>query len=80
MWTNLLSLLVADIFVQACADNVAVIVPVLLVHLEPARDADVRLSFLALLETMLSNDAICKVGAAKCKTTIQHCSQSVSLA
>lgn len=39
----------------------AVIVPVILVHLDPACDADVRLSFLALLETMLGMDAICKV-------------------
>lgn len=37
------------------------IVPVILVHLDPARDADVRLSFLALLETLLGTDEMSKV-------------------
>ncbi|DBA01279.1 TPA: hypothetical protein N0F65_001784 [Lagenidium giganteum] len=45
---------------KACAENMAVIVKVFLPHLEPSRDADVRLAFLALLETMLGNDAIAK--------------------
>ncbi|OWZ19534.1 hypothetical protein PHMEG_0006218 [Phytophthora megakarya] len=42
----------------ACGENLNRIVPVFLVHLEPAQDADVRLAFLALLETMLGTDAI----------------------
>ncbi|KAG6609452.1 Elongation factor-type GTP-binding protein [Phytophthora cinnamomi] len=42
----------------ACGENLEKIVPVFLVHLEPAQDADVRLAFLALLETMLGTDAI----------------------
>ncbi|KAG3121103.1 hypothetical protein PI125_g590 [Phytophthora idaei] len=42
----------------ACGENLAKIVPVFLVHLEPDQDADVRLAFLALLETMLGTDAI----------------------
>ncbi|KAG7401636.1 HEAT repeat-containing protein 2 [Phytophthora boehmeriae] len=42
----------------ACGENLAKIVPVFLVHLDPNQDADVRLAFLALLETMLGTDAI----------------------
>lgn len=42
----------------ACGKNLGKIVPVFLVHLEPAQDADVRLAFLALLETMLGADSI----------------------
>ncbi|KAE9037934.1 hypothetical protein PR003_g6197 [Phytophthora rubi] len=42
----------------ACGENLDKIVPVFLVHLEPAQDADVRLAFLALLETMLGTNAI----------------------
>jgi hypothetical protein len=37
------------------------IVPALLVHLDAARDADVRLAFLALLETMLGTESVYKV-------------------
>ncbi|KAG7393600.1 HEAT repeat-containing protein 2 [Phytophthora pseudosyringae] len=42
----------------ACGENLDKILPVFLAHLEPAQDADVRLAFLALLETMLGTDAI----------------------
>ncbi|KAL4096005.1 hypothetical protein PRIC1_009370 [Phytophthora ramorum] len=42
----------------ACGVNLKKIVPVFLVHLDPVQDADVRLAFLALLETMLGTDAI----------------------
>ncbi|KAF4325053.1 hypothetical protein JM18_000916 [Phytophthora kernoviae] len=42
----------------ACGENLVKIVPVFLVHLDPNQDADVRLAFLALLETMLGTDAI----------------------
>ncbi|CAH0489311.1 unnamed protein product [Peronospora farinosa] len=42
----------------ACAKNLDKIIPVFLVHLEPSQDADIRLAFLALLETMLGMDAI----------------------
>lgn len=44
--------------VAACGENLGKIVPVLVAHLEPDQDADVRLAFLALLETMLGTDAI----------------------
>lgn len=46
---------------QACGENLEKIVPVFLLHLDPAQDADVRLAFLALLETMLGTDAISQV-------------------
>ncbi|TYZ59531.1 hypothetical protein PybrP1_003449 [[Pythium] brassicae (nom. inval.)] len=42
----------------ACGENLDRLVPALLVHLEASRDADVRLAFLALLETMLGTDSI----------------------
>ncbi|CAH0477374.1 unnamed protein product [Peronospora belbahrii] len=42
----------------ACGTNLDKIVPVILVHLDPSQDADVRLVFLALLETMLRMDTI----------------------
>lgn len=42
----------------ACGDNLPRIIPVFLVHLEPNQDADVRLAFLALLETLLGTDTI----------------------
>ncbi|KAL7691346.1 putative armadillo-like helical protein [Plasmopara halstedii] len=42
----------------ACREYMARIVPVFLAHLEPDQDADVRLAFLALLETMLGTDSI----------------------
>jgi dynein assembly factor 5 len=45
----------------ACADNVNTIIPVFLLHLDPAQDADVRLAFLALLESMLGTDSIAQV-------------------
>ncbi|KDO29225.1 hypothetical protein SPRG_19895 [Saprolegnia parasitica CBS 223.65] len=40
---------------KACGAALPVLLPVLLRHLDPAREADVRLAFLALLETMLGN-------------------------
>uniref|UniRef100_A0AAV1T385 Dynein assembly factor 5, axonemal n=1 Tax=Peronospora matthiolae TaxID=2874970 RepID=A0AAV1T385_9STRA len=40
----------------ACFQRLDKIVPVLVLHLEPAQDADVRLAFLALMETMLERD------------------------
>jgi hypothetical protein len=46
---------------QACGENLEKLVPVFLVHLEPAQDADVRLAFLALMETMLGTDSISQV-------------------
>lgn len=46
---------------QACGVNMDKLVPALLVHLDASRDADVRLAFLALLETMLGTDAIAHV-------------------
>ncbi|ETI37684.1 hypothetical protein, variant 1 [Phytophthora nicotianae] len=42
----------------ACGENLGKIVPIILIHLEPDQDADVRLASLALLETMLGTDAI----------------------
>ncbi|RMX62267.1 hypothetical protein DD238_000850 [Peronospora effusa] len=42
----------------ACAKNLDKIIPVFLVHLEPSQDADIRLAFLTLLETMLGMDTI----------------------
>lgn len=45
----------------ACGENMAKIVPAILVHLDSGRDADVRLAFLALLETMLGTESIFKV-------------------
>lgn len=45
----------------ACGENMATLVPAILVHLDSGRDADVRLAFLALLETMLGTDSIFKV-------------------
>ena len=43
-------------YAQACFERLDKIVPVLVLHLEPAQDADVRLAFLALLKTMLERD------------------------
>lgn len=45
----------------ACGESMAKVVPAILVHLDSARDADVRLAFLALLETMLGTESIFKV-------------------
>ncbi|CAI5745306.1 unnamed protein product [Peronospora destructor] len=45
----------------ACGKNLDQIIPVILVHLEPSQDADIRLAFLALLETMLGMDTITQV-------------------
>ncbi|GLD91633.1 hypothetical protein PINS_up000166 [Pythium insidiosum] len=44
----------------ACGENMTTLVPVFLLHLDVSQDADVRLAFLALLETMLGNDAVCQ--------------------
>ncbi|TMW60589.1 hypothetical protein Poli38472_000631 [Pythium oligandrum] len=44
----------------ACAESMESLVPVFILHLEPAQDADLRLAFLALLETMLGTESICK--------------------
>uniref|UniRef100_K3W704 TOG domain-containing protein n=1 Tax=Globisporangium ultimum (strain ATCC 200006 / CBS 805.95 / DAOM BR144) TaxID=431595 RepID=K3W704_GLOUD len=44
----------------ACGASMDKIVPALLVHLDAARDADVRLAFLALLETMLGTESVYK--------------------
>ncbi|RLO01268.1 hypothetical protein DYB28_015327 [Aphanomyces astaci] len=40
----------------ATADQMHVVVPIVLAHLAPSNEPDVRLSFLALLETLLGND------------------------
>jgi hypothetical protein len=37
------------------------LVPAIILHLDPTQDPDVRLAFLALLETMLGSDAIAQV-------------------
>ncbi|CAK4191681.1 unnamed protein product [Aphanomyces euteiches] len=43
---------------EACGDQVHLIVPIILAHLDPSKEPDVRLAFLALLETMLGNELI----------------------
>ncbi|CAK4287642.1 hypothetical protein Ae201684P_000738 [Aphanomyces euteiches] len=43
---------------RACGDQVHLIVPIILAHLDPSKEPDVRLAFLALLETMLGNELI----------------------
>ncbi|KAF0691040.1 Aste57867_17652 [Aphanomyces stellatus] len=43
---------------RACADQMHLLVPIVLAHLATINEPDVRLSFLALLETMLGNDVM----------------------
>ncbi|TDH64770.1 uncharacterized protein CCR75_001536 [Bremia lactucae] len=45
---------------RACGENLDKIIPVILVYLEPEHDADIRLAFLSLLETMLGMNTISK--------------------
>ncbi|OQS04441.1 hypothetical protein THRCLA_03322 [Thraustotheca clavata] len=45
---------------RACANNMHAIVPILITHLDPSKEPDVRLAFLALLETMLGNTLMYK--------------------
>ncbi|RHY58415.1 hypothetical protein DYB30_003233 [Aphanomyces astaci] len=47
---------------RATADQMHVVVPIVLAHLAPSNEPDVRLSFLALLETLLGNDLMAQVG------------------
>ncbi|RHY96851.1 hypothetical protein DYB37_004377 [Aphanomyces astaci] len=48
-------------FYTATADQMHVVVPIVLAHLAPSNEPDVRLSFLALLETLLGNDLMAQL-------------------